>query len=88
LLKEVVASKLGITAVLVTSHPAGLHATVLSQMGNQILGKTVNPQDTAYLKGMLNCSEQELLSLCQTEFIVNSLNLARPMKVQVKLAEA
>jgi hypothetical protein len=88
LLKEVVASKLGITGVLVTSHPAGLHATVLSQMGNQILGKTFDPTDNAQLRGMLNCSEQELLSLCQSEFIFNGLNLARPVKVQVKLAEA
>jgi hypothetical protein len=86
-LKEVVTSKLGVTAILVTSHPTGLQPGFLSQLGNQIVGKTVDPQDTAYLKGMLNCTEQELTSLCQGEFIVNSLNLARPVKVQIKLAK-
>jgi len=84
LLKELVASKLGITAVLVTAHPTGLQPLILSQMGTQIYGKTVNPKDTAYLKGMIDCTEQDLNSLCQGEFIVNSLNMARPIKVQVK----
>jgi DNA helicase HerA-like ATPase len=87
-LKEIVTAKLGITAVLVASHPTGLDAAVLAQMGNQILGKTVNPTDTAYLKAMLNCTEQELTGLFRGEFFVYGLNMARPAKVQVKLAQA
>jgi DNA helicase HerA-like ATPase len=87
-LKEAVTSKLGLTAVLVTSHPTGLQANILSRMGNQIVGKTVDPTDIAYLKAMLNCTEQELASLGQGEFYVNSVSMPRPVKVQVKQAQA
>ncbi len=87
-LKEIINAKIGITAVLVTSHPTGLQAPILLQMGNQIVGKTVDPQDIAYLRGMLNCTENEFTGLCQGEFFVNGLNMARPAKVQIKLAQA
>jgi len=87
-LKEVVGAKHGISAVLATSHPTGLDAAILTKMGNQIVGKTVDPTDTAVLKGLLNCSEQELVSLFKGEFFVNGLNRATPTKVQVKTVQA
>lgn len=86
-LKEVVGAKHGISAVLATSHPTGLDAAILTKMGNQIVGKTVDPTDNAVLKGMLDCTVEELAGLQLGEFFVNGLNRATPTKVQIKTVQ-
>lgn len=83
-LEEIITSKTGIAIILVTSHPTELGRKMLAQMGNQIIGKTTDPTDIAYLRNMLNCTEEELPNLNVGEWIINSLNLIRPTKVQVK----
>ena len=83
-LEEIITSKTGIATILVTSHPTELGGKTLAQMGNQIVGKTTDPTDIAYLRNMLNCTEEELLNLNVGEWVINGLNLTRPTKVQVK----
>lgn len=80
--------KNGVNTVLVASDPAALEAAVLSRMGNMVLGRTVYSADAMLLKGYVGCSEQELSSLSQGEFYVNSINMARPIKAQIKLAQS
>jgi DNA helicase HerA-like ATPase len=83
-LQEIVTVKTGITTILITSRPTDLGPKILAQMGNQIIGKTADPTDIAYLKAILNCTEQEITILNQGEFIVDSLNKPQPTKVQIK----
>jgi hypothetical protein len=82
-LQEILTTKIGITAILVCTHPTGLEPKTLTHMGNQIIGKTTDPTDIAYLRATLNCTQQELNSLKVGEFYINSLNAPYPTKVQI-----
>jgi len=57
-----------------------LGGKVLSCMQNQIIGKTSDPQDLAYLKSMSSYPDDELQRLGIGEWIVNGLNVTRATK--------
>jgi DNA helicase HerA-like ATPase len=80
----VLGSKNGIVTILVTSHPAMLGGRILSKIGTQIVGRTVDAEDLAFLKGVIEGSEEQLSSLRVGEWVINGLNVMRPIKVHVK----
>jgi len=84
-LDQVVAEgrKIGIFVLLLTTHPAELGGKILSQMGNQIIGKTTDKEDIEYLTNMAGTTNA-LPSLALGEWIINGVSANRPMKVHVK----
>lgn len=74
----------GIATVLVTGHLTALGGRVLSKMGTQIAGRTIDPQDLAFLKNVMEGSDEQLSSLAVGEWVVNGLNIVRPMKIRVR----
>src|SRR5208283_5431550 len=83
-IQEILMSKNGIATILITSHPTVLGGKVLSKMVNQIVGRTSDPEDLAFLKNMISDSGEQLSSLEVGEWIVNGLNIIRPMRIQVR----
>ena len=77
-------SKNGIATILITSHPTVLGGKILSKIVNQIIGRTNDPEDLAFLKNMISGNAEQLSSLNVGEWIVNGLNIIRPMRVQVR----
>ena len=84
LIQEILSAKDDIATILVTSHPTLLGGKVLSQIQNQIIGKTKDPQDLAYLKNMISGPEEQLSNLGVGEWIINGLNIIRPTKIQIR----
>jgi DNA helicase HerA-like ATPase len=74
--------KIGMFACLLTTHPSELGGKILSQMGNQIIGKTTDKEDIEYLVNMAGTSNA-LPSLAIGEWIVNGIEANRPMKMHV-----
>lgn len=83
-IEEVVSMKDGVAAVLVSSHPMLLGGKTLSKVGNQIVGKTTDLQDLAILKNMIGGSDEQMWSLGVGEWVVNGLNVVRPMKIHIR----
>ncbi len=83
-IQEILMSKNGIATILITSHPTVLGGKVLSKMVNQIVGRTNDPEDLAFLKNMISGNGEQLSSLEVGEWIVNGLNIIRPMRIQVR----
>ncbi len=83
-IEEILAIKNGISTIFITSNPTMLGGKVLSRMQNQIIGKTSDPQDLAYLKSMSTYGDEELQKLAIGEWIVNGLNVTRPTKIHVR----
>jgi DNA helicase HerA-like ATPase len=84
-LEDVVAEgrKTGIFLCLLTTHPTELGGKILSQMGNQIIGKTTDKEDIEYLSNMARTSNS-ISNLAIGEFIVNETSTNRPTKVRIK----
>ena len=74
----------GIAALLITDHPTALGGRVLSKMGTQIVGRTIDPQDLAFLKNAIEGSDEQLSTLAVGEWVVNGLNIVRPIKIRVR----
>jgi DNA helicase HerA-like ATPase len=75
--------KKGIFVCLVTTHPGELGGQILSQMGIEIIGKTIAKEDLEaleYIGGTANA----LSKLGFGEWIINGINYNRPMKISVK----
>jgi len=83
-IQEILMSKNGIATILITSHPTVLGGKVLSKIVNQIVGRTNDPEDLAFLKNMISGNGEQLSSLEVGEWIVNGLNIIRPMRIQVR----
>jgi len=85
-LDQVVAEgrKIGMFVCLLTTHPIELGGKILSQMGNQIIGKTTDKEDMEYLANMAGAANDYLPSLTLGEWIINGITANRPMKVHVK----
>jgi DNA helicase HerA-like ATPase len=83
-LDQVVAEgrKTGIFTCLITTNPARLGGSVLSQMGTQIIGKTTNREDIEYLTNMAG-TLNTLPNLNLGEWIFNGIISNRPLKVHV-----
>lgn len=79
-IEEVVGSKNGIAAILISSHPTMLGGRILSKTSNQIAGRTIEPEDVDFLKNMLNGSADQVSSLRAGEWVINGINVARPTK--------
>jgi DNA helicase HerA-like ATPase len=75
--------KIGMFVCLLTTHPTELGGKILSQMGNQIIGKTTDKEDIEYLANMAGTANS-LSNLALGEWIVNGINANRAMKVHVK----
>ena len=85
ILEEIVTQgrKTEISLCLLTTHPSELGAMILSQIGNQIIGKTTIREDLEVLANMAGtATAPPTLSL--GEWIVNGISSSRPMKVHVK----
>jgi DNA helicase HerA-like ATPase len=76
--------KNGIAICLLSIHPIELGGRVLSQMSNQIIGKTIDKDDLEYLENVTGLAKTSLLSLAVDEWIINGVNRSRPIKVQAK----
>jgi hypothetical protein len=74
----------GIATVLITAYPTLLGGRVLSKMGTQIAGRTIDPLDLAFLKNMIDCSDEQLSSLGVGEWVINGLNIMRATKIHVR----
>ena len=74
--------KNGIAIYLLSIHPVELGGRVLSQIGNQIIGKTTNKEDVEILASMTNVENGVLQRLGAGEWIISGVNRSRPMKVQ------
>jgi len=70
--------------VLITSHPSLLGGKILSKMHSQIVGRTTDPKDIAYLRNIVGNTYEQLLSLGVGEWIINGLNVMRPIKVHIR----
>jgi DNA helicase HerA-like ATPase len=86
MLDQVVAEgrKIGIFLCFLTTHPTDLGGRILSQMGNQIIGKTTDKEDIEYLANMVSSTNISFSGLAFGEMIINGINSNRPMKVHVK----
>ena len=84
-LEQIIAEgrKTVISVCLITTHPGGLGGNILSQMGNQIIGKTINKEDLEILANIAGTTNT-LPNLAVGEWIVNGIGYSRPMKVYVK----
>ena len=74
--------KTGIFTCLITTNPAKLGGSILSQIGTQIIGKTTNKEDIGYLENMAGTSIT-LPDLTSGEWIFNGIIANRPLKVHV-----
>ncbi len=81
---EVLGSRNGIAAILISSHSAALGGLVLSKIGYQMAGRTVDVEDLALLKSITEGSDGQLSSLHVGEWVINGLNVLRPLKVHVR----
>lgn len=83
-IQEILGPKSGIATILLTSRPSLLGGKVLSQTQTQIIGKTTNSEDTAFLKNVVGSNTEQLSSLMIGEWIICGLNIIRPLRVQVR----
>ncbi len=83
-IEEILATKDGISTILITSHPTMIGGKALSQMQYQIIGRTNDPEDLAYLKNMITSTDEELSRLGIGEWIVNGSNVTRATKIRVR----
>jgi DNA helicase HerA-like ATPase len=83
-IQEVLGSKNGIATLLISSNPVMLGGRVLSKMGIQIAGRTIDPENMVFLKNIIEGSEEQLSCLRVGEWVVNGLNIGRPLKVHVR----
>jgi DNA helicase HerA-like ATPase len=76
--------KNGIAICLITTHPTELGGRILSQVCNQIIGKTTDKSDVDYFTNATNAGSGTLPNLVAGEWIVTGVNLSRPLKVQTR----
>jgi DNA helicase HerA-like ATPase len=76
--------KNGVGICLLSIHPAELGGIVLSQISNEIVGKTTYKDDIEILANMTNVNPSVIQQLAVGEWIINGANRAGPMKVQLE----
>jgi DNA helicase HerA-like ATPase len=74
--------KIGISICLLTTNPSDLEGKILSQMGYQIIGKTTNKEDTAYLSSIAGTTNKPA-DLAVGEWIISGISNNRPTKVRL-----
>jgi DNA helicase HerA-like ATPase len=77
--------KSGISTILLTTHPSELGGKILSQTGNQIIGKTIDTQDIDFLRNIIG-NGNSLPLLIANEWIINGISANRPMKIRAKIS--
>jgi hypothetical protein len=83
-IEKILALRGGVGALLITSHPSALGGKILSKISNYVIGRTNDPQDLAFLNNMAAGTDELLYCLGAGEWVINGLNIARPMKIQMK----
>ena len=76
--------KIGIFLCLLSKHPTELGGRILSQMGNQLLGRTTDKDDLEYLKNMVTETSGLLPQLTVGEWIINGITSRGPTRVFVR----
>jgi DNA helicase HerA-like ATPase len=72
--------KIGISTCLLTTNPSELGGKILSQMGYQIIGKTINKEDIVYLSNIAGATNS-LADLSIGEWIVKGISKNKPIKL-------
>jgi hypothetical protein len=83
-IEQITASKSGIATLLITSHPTFLGGKILSKISNYIVGRTNDPQDLSFLNNTVAGTDELLFCLGAGEWVINGLNMVRPIKIHVK----
>jgi hypothetical protein len=76
--------KNGVTMCLLCQHPSEMNRRVLSQMGTQIMGRTIDVQDLQSLTHMALDKSILLPQLKTGEWIINGLHLHQPTKIHIR----
>jgi DNA helicase HerA-like ATPase len=76
--------KYGISMCLLSQHPAELNNKILSQMGIQIMGRIVDPEDLECLKYMAQEKVSSLPNFRVGEWLINGVPLLHPTKIRVR----
>ena len=76
--------KNGVTLCLLCQHPSEMNRRVLSQMGTQIMGRTVDVQDLQALTHMALDKSILLPQLRTGEWVINGLYLHQPIQIHVR----
>ena len=76
--------KYGISMCLLCQHPTEVNNKILSQMGIQIMGRTVDPEDLECLKYMAQEESYSLSRFRVGEWLINGVPLLHPTKIRVR----
>jgi DNA helicase HerA-like ATPase len=76
--------KYGISMCLLCQHPTEVDDKILSQMGIQIMGRTVDPGDLKCLKYMAQKDVYSLSRFRVGEWLINGVPLLYPTKIRVR----
>ena len=76
--------KYGISMCLLCQHPTEVNDKILSQMGTQIMGRTVDPEDLKCLKYMAQEDVYNLSKFRVGEWIINGVTFLHPTKIRVR----
>jgi DNA helicase HerA-like ATPase len=71
--------RMGLAICLITSHPSELGGNILSKISTLIMGKSFDNQDIEFLKNAVGTFN--LSKLLINEWIINGINMRRPMKI-------
>jgi DNA helicase HerA-like ATPase len=74
--------KIGIFVCLITTHPSELGGRILSQMGYQIIGKTIDKEDIEYLANITGTAKA-LPDMVLGDWIINGISFHGPMKMRM-----
>jgi hypothetical protein len=76
--------KYGISMCLLCQHPAEVNDKILSQMGIQMMGRIVDPEDLECLKYMAQEEVSSLPNFRVGEWVINGVTLLHPIKIRVR----
>ena len=74
-------SKIKLALCLLTTHPSELGGKILSNISNQLIGKTIDAEDKLFLKNTIG--KTDIAELLVGEWIINGVNRDRPLKTHV-----
>jgi hypothetical protein len=76
--------KAGVSLCLLSQHPTEIDKAVLSQMSDQLIGRTTDSNDLDYLKNMAGEKYALLPQLTRGEWLANGMTFVRPTAVLVR----
>jgi DNA helicase HerA-like ATPase len=75
----VVGTKIQLAMCLLSTHPSELGGKILSNTSSQLIGRTVDREDTQFLKSLAD--EYDVSRLSATEWVINGVSRSRAMKI-------